>query len=239
MNTKYIFVKITLGYIEQMNSLTVKFASNLKRLRKDSGLTQPELAEKTGIALRTYAAYEYKTRFPGPDVIDKLAEALGVDLSELFTEVTPPETNESEGEPKKNGLAGVFGRNIKDLRKSRGLTQAQLAEELDMGQATIQVYELGKRFPGPDAIDKIAEFFGVDPSALFSQDQDQSNSMYSDKAQRLELVLENMPQIIEKWELIESVLMLTDKDEIEMVAGMARALAEGIETGSAKIKDNA
>ena len=59
-------------------------AENLKRLRKEKGLTQRALSTKSGIAeitIRNYEAGKYK---PKMDKLLKIADALGVSLSELF-----------------------------------------------------------------------------------------------------------------------------------------------------------
>lgn len=50
---------------------------------------------------------------------------------------------------------------IKQLRKSKGLTQAQLANEIGVVKQLISYYELEKRHPKPDMWQKLADFFNV------------------------------------------------------------------------------
>jgi len=66
-------------------------AQNLKENRRKLGLTQPELAEKTGLSLHHIAMIEISRRFPSPDVIDKLAMALEIQPNELFVVAVPAE----------------------------------------------------------------------------------------------------------------------------------------------------
>lgn len=50
---------------------------------------------------------------------------------------------------------------IKLLRKSKGLTQEQLAEGIGLSRGTIAGYETGRRIPRFPELQKIADFFGV------------------------------------------------------------------------------
>lgn len=60
-------------------------AEKLRRIRRGSGLTQQELAAKTGLSQSTIAMIENGTRkTPRPSTLTKLAEALGVSPFELL-----------------------------------------------------------------------------------------------------------------------------------------------------------
>jgi transcriptional regulator with XRE-family HTH domain len=54
-----------------------------------------------------------------------------------------------------------IGKKIKILRKTRGLTQEQLAEKLNIKRATISNYEIGRRSPHIKELEAIAEALGV------------------------------------------------------------------------------
>jgi len=58
-------------------------------------------------------------------------------------------------------LSNKIGQKIKVLRKSRGMTQQQLADMLDVQRATISNYEIGRRSPHLKELGKIAEILGV------------------------------------------------------------------------------
>lgn len=54
-----------------------------------------------------------------------------------------------------------IGKKIKILRKTRGLTQQQLADKLNVKRATISNYEIGRRSPHIKELEVIAEALGV------------------------------------------------------------------------------
>lgn len=51
----------------------------------------------------------------------------------------------------------TIGECIKEQRRNYGLTQKQLAEKMGVAEITIRQYELGKRIPSLDALQKIAD----------------------------------------------------------------------------------
>lgn len=59
-----------------------------------------------------------------------------------------------------------FGRRLKSLRLSSGMTQIQLAEKIGMSPSTIGMYEQGRREPGLDIIFNMCEIFEVHPNEL-------------------------------------------------------------------------
>ena len=60
------------------------FAERLKLLRKKSGLTQEELAERIGVSIMTLRRWEWGERTPRMDEIEKLVEAIDVTVDELL-----------------------------------------------------------------------------------------------------------------------------------------------------------
>lgn len=61
----------------------------------------------------------------------------------------------------------LFGGNLRRLRKSRNLTQTQLAEMLDVTQKHLSVIETGTQFVSAPLIAKIAAALQVEPAELF------------------------------------------------------------------------
>lgn len=62
-----------------------------------------------------------------------------------------------------------FSTSLKNLRKSRRITQSRLAAELGLSTSTISMYECGKREPELELLKKLAAFFGVDMNELTGQ----------------------------------------------------------------------
>lgn len=50
---------------------------------------------------------------------------------------------------------------LKEIRKSKGISQLKLAMDLNMSQNTISRYETGDREPGITELIKIADYFNV------------------------------------------------------------------------------
>lgn len=55
----------------------------------------------------------------------------------------------------------MFGELLRDLRKDRGMTQAELAERLFLSPLTISSYECGRSIPDDATKIKIAKLFNV------------------------------------------------------------------------------
>jgi transcriptional regulator with XRE-family HTH domain len=60
------------------------FARNLRTLRQAKGLSQEELAHRAGIDRTYISALERNVYNASIDVVDRLAEALGVEAAELL-----------------------------------------------------------------------------------------------------------------------------------------------------------
>jgi len=61
-----------------------------------------------------------------------------------------------------------FKNRLKALRKSKDLTQPQLAAALGLGRSTISMYERGQRHPDFATLELIADFFNVPIASLLS-----------------------------------------------------------------------
>ncbi|MBD5402890.1 helix-turn-helix transcriptional regulator [bacterium] len=61
----------------------------------------------------------------------------------------------------------LFGRKLRELRKKRDLTQAQLAEIVSVDDKHISCLESGKNFPSPELLERFASAFHVEPKDLF------------------------------------------------------------------------
>ena len=54
-----------------------------------------------------------------------------------------------------------FSQNLINLRKTKNLTQLQLAEKLNYSDKAISKWEVGAVLPDVETISHIAEFFGI------------------------------------------------------------------------------
>ena len=72
-----------------MASIREVLANNIKEYRRKRGFSQDKLAELTGISSQYLATIETCRKFPTPEVLDRLAEALEIETHELFIFSSP------------------------------------------------------------------------------------------------------------------------------------------------------
>ena len=82
----------------------------------------------------------------------------------------------------------IIGQRIKTMRLSRGMTQADLAKALDQSQASIMMYETGKREPDFETLEALADVFNV-PLVSFVDDGDVVSVVSSDQPHNEDLRL--------------------------------------------------
>lgn len=89
----------------------------------------------------------------------------------------------------------TLGKRIQRARKKKGYTQKQLAEICGVATGTIQQYELGKRQPRIEQLEKIAESLEISVQNLITQgsivtemnfDNDEEATLYLDIMANLE-----------------------------------------------------
>lgn len=102
------------GILFSMNSTGKKsassiFAENVLRFRKQRGLSQYDLADRTGLSRRMISHYETEGMLPPMEKLEILARALNVKISALFEE---PDGNDSSA----TSLSGIDPRSVKKLR---------------------------------------------------------------------------------------------------------------------------
>lgn len=74
--------------IKTRDGKTIKYnsqAAAIRKAREDAGISQAEAADRVGIKVQAWQQYEYGTRTPKDSMLEKIAVALGVDISVLTT----------------------------------------------------------------------------------------------------------------------------------------------------------
>lgn len=69
----------------------------------------------------------------------------------------------------------LFGIRMKELRKSRGLSQEELAERADISSKYISRIEMGQGFPSIDVLAKLANALNVELKDFFEFDHKTPN----------------------------------------------------------------
>jgi transcriptional regulator with XRE-family HTH domain len=77
--------------VKTMANLRNILAKNLKEHRRRCGISQAKLAEKAEISTQYIAMVELSRQFPSPEVLDRIASALGIESHEFFAVPPSPE----------------------------------------------------------------------------------------------------------------------------------------------------
>lgn len=94
-----------------------------------------------------------------------------------------------------------FANKLKTLRSERGLSQPQLAELMVVSRSTISMWELGKRLPDVEMLDRLATYLGVDIQVLLDSILDRSGDNLSI------MVVEDIPTLLKgNMAIIKSVM---------------------------------
>ena len=86
----------------------------------------------------------------------------------------------------------LLGRKIKEIRKSKGITQERLAELIEMEPNSISVIESGRNFPTLTSLIKIANALNVSLPDFFSYDY------LNDKKELKKLIVEKIEMLSEE-----------------------------------------
>ncbi|MBV5340794.1 MAG: helix-turn-helix transcriptional regulator [Deltaproteobacteria bacterium] len=93
----------------------------------------------------------------------------------------------------------LLGARIKELRKSRAMSQEQLAEKIVVDPKHLSRIEVGRGFPSLDALENIANVLGVEMKELFEfQHLDSADSVANAVDSFLESATENEMRILLK-----------------------------------------
>lgn len=125
----------------------------IRECRKIKNLTQKKLADLSDVSIVSIQQYERAVRTPHIIQLKKIAAALDISVNDLLDN-TVDVTNMPLGEK------------LRELRKSRELTQKKLSSMSGVAEITIRKYENGDRNAGIKQIQKIAESLNVSVNSL-------------------------------------------------------------------------
>lgn len=78
-----------------MNSIRETFVNNLKYYRNKKGISQEKLSYAVGKSIAYINQIENRDSWPQPEMVDKIAVALGIPSSALFEEAGSPENKKA------------------------------------------------------------------------------------------------------------------------------------------------
>lgn len=81
----------------------------------------------------------------------------------------------------------MLGKNIKNVRKSKKMTQEMLAIKLNVTRQTISKWENGLSIPDASSLEKLAEAFGISVQELMGKEMPILKEKELDKERTVEL----------------------------------------------------
>ena len=101
-----------------MTNIRDVLSKNMKAYRNVMGLSQAKLAEKVDTSTHYIGMIETKNNFPSPEMLERIAAALGIDTIDLFsTEKKLPEIMRTYRKTALKDIRGLVGRFIDDRLK--------------------------------------------------------------------------------------------------------------------------
>ena len=108
-----------------MTSIRSLLSFNIKKRRQILGISQVNLAEKVGTSTQYIGQIEQNKKFPSPEMLERIAEALEVDSPQLFSMETY--SQDAIQQFRKN-LKANLEKAIDDFI-DKGLTEAEILEK--------------------------------------------------------------------------------------------------------------
>lgn len=108
----------------------------------------------------------------------------------------------------------MFHENLKKLRKTKGLTQEEIAERLHVTRQTISKWERGLSVPDSDLLIRLAEVFEVSVSALLgseielTESEEKNVNIIAQKLEQLNVLLaERNKRSRTIWKVVSGILI--------------------------------
>ncbi|MDD6929244.1 MAG: helix-turn-helix transcriptional regulator [Treponema sp.] len=93
-------------------NLEITVINNIKRIRKEKGITQEQLAEACNTATSYIGLMEIYKNIPKLSTIEKIATALGVEPQVLFQKIENNSDNEKKIESIKNNVIASIDKEL-------------------------------------------------------------------------------------------------------------------------------
>lgn len=106
----------------------------------------------------------------------------------------------------------TFGSRLKKLRIERNLGQKEIGAVLGVSDSSIRKYEADDRTPTPEAIKKLAEFFGVTTDYLLANDIEQAKKEINN-------AISDDPELIEFWSELQQ------RDDLKILCKQTKSLS--------------
>lgn len=118
-----------------------------------------------------------------------------------------------------------FGKRLASRRQEQGLTQHELAERIGISRGALSLYELGKRNPDFETLEKIAQILNVSTDYLLGRTDDPRpiDQINEENKQRITEALKNDPEAAELLEFWEE---LKEREDLKLLFKQVRPLSD-------------
>ena len=88
-----------------------------------------------------------------------------------------------------------FGANVKSIRKSKHVSQAELAKAIGVHTGTVSHWENGRQLPDTVTMQRVAEFLGVPLGTLLDGNNSESPGCVVDSEAELEVLVSQLKSL--------------------------------------------
>lgn len=140
----------------------------LIKTRKEKRMSQGMLAKIIGVTPSAISSYERNVKNPSIRMAFKIADVLNESVEKLWGE-----EYKIKKEFDKYNSCGIISKDmvsqnkLRDIRKQKGLTQKELADEANLSKNMIWLIEQSKRIPSITVAKKICKALGVKLDDIF------------------------------------------------------------------------
>lgn len=156
------------------------FGEQLKNKRKESGISQSDLAEKLGVHSQTVSKWERGIMFPDVGQYGDIANALGIPLEKLLDQ--PLGAKYYKGE----FSVQLLSETITVLRREKAISQSDLADAVGYSPDAVSRWERGITSPDIDSIIIMSRVFGISLSTLYYGVPSQKQSQKKERDRKFE-----------------------------------------------------
>lgn len=194
-----------------------KFNERLKQLRKNADLSQQDFSKLIGVSKSSINMYERGEREPGIETIGNIADFFNVNVDYLLGK-TDTKTSSKVAKSGTLGLGATrnYASHFRRYREDAGMTQEQLASELNLDVRYIIDLESGRCFPQREVIFLFCDYFGITPDFLDGMIFDRAEDGDMD-AEYILTRVKSCSHAIAPRKKSEGELIFLDKQKIRLV----------------------
>lgn len=160
----------------------------LKKLRTEKGISLDKLSTDLNINKSTLSRIENGLREPKESFIKDCSDYFGVSTDYLIGKINIDDSNKLT-----KCLNSTFPIRLKELRKKKELTQAELSKLLNCSLSKIAMLETSKREPVKEDLLRISEFFNVSVDYLLGKTSIE-NYITTDEISKIIKSYESLPK---------------------------------------------